>query len=766
MIAFLTISLLCIFRLSWSWSNCTLLRTLTTGYVLETPTWMYPISYSACRTCPPCLITDVRQPVTSQEVSKLETTGYIAPYWEWNYRQTRTVTMVVQAPQSTFTQLQTWFAKPPYLLEDPAQKDDGVPYTYCYEHEVQYVVEEVNGDFSYFITITTASSWTTAFTDMVYGTVGPPQTPGTPTPTLNINGLPFNGGLNPSSTTVLNLPAGSGEPIPSPGISLTNNITGPSSHLGGSPVASGVLANFSSGDNGNLNTSPITSVTSSQPVSGDNSHMTSVSSERTPSSSLTGLTGVSPLGPGSTSSPTSPVSNITLSGTSSSVSPTVSIDSERTFQLFIKNNVTGLNELAVGKSGYGELVVGGVVEATILSISNETNMIDLEGNFIYFVPKGKRSSSRFVKRQNDDPTLRYAQRPPNEAVTSGFSLQNITLAANTTEGNFTFYTCSQNPAAQPIFVAELGKTPGRCFSFDLVTIPPPLNDTNTTSSTSVPTTLEPSLNGGDGPSSIPAGFPSPGPFPSDAASLSSNSAESPEQNSPTSRSSTPPSNTPQNSPAVDPQPSANSQPSSVIIQSTSKSGVRGQSSTPAIPGPGSSSEAVSSMSNNDIGQPSSSGIVESSGPTSIPGLPITSNPAGETSNTPASLGPLTTLVSSTKDKPSSAQTSDKPAPTISDNGNESSVKSSVDNSANSSTKDQGTTTPAISPSNPPNASPSIVEKQGSFANQGLYYDTSKSQILADDAITLTTGSMSVNACASFCIGYVYFGLLNGKFLLA
>lgn len=55
------------------------------------------------------------------------------------------------------------------------------------------------------------------------------------------------------------------------------------------------------------------------------------------------------------------------------------------------------------------LIVGGVVNATVLSITKATNLTDQEHNYIYFIPKGSRSA-RLARRQsgNTDPNLKYA----------------------------------------------------------------------------------------------------------------------------------------------------------------------------------------------------------------------------------------------------------------------------------------------------------------------------------------------------------------------
>ena len=152
------------------------------------------------------------------------------------------------------------------------------------------------------------------------------------------------------------------------------------------------------------------------------------------------------------------------------------------FRLFVQNNVSGLDALAVGFQG-GQVVVGAHVQATVLEITNATNMTDLSGNVVYFIPPAPAAAPQRLADSNDtQPSLLYGPNPPPGAVTSGFSLDFNTLGSNSTSGNYTFYTCNVTPDAQPIYVAEVGHIPGSCFGFDLVTTPPPLNNTNSTTS--------------------------------------------------------------------------------------------------------------------------------------------------------------------------------------------------------------------------------------------------------------------------------------------
>ena len=177
--------------------------------------------------------------------------------------------------------------------------------------------------------------------------------------------------------------------------------------------------------------------------------------------------------------------SVTIAGSSTpSASPT-GTQIPGTFRLFVKNDVKGLDALGVGEGPNNQIVVGENVDATVLEITNSTNMTDLTGNSIYFIPNihpQARLSDASDNVTDTDPTLMYGSNPPSDAVTSGYSLDGGTLGSNSTSGNYTFYTCQVTPDEQPIYVAPVGQVPSSCYRFDLVTTPPPLNDTNTTSS--------------------------------------------------------------------------------------------------------------------------------------------------------------------------------------------------------------------------------------------------------------------------------------------
>ena len=824
-------------RFSWAWSNCTIVEATTTDLVVETPSWMYPLSYSPCEACAALIVTDLNQPITSNAIASGITTRYVAGWFAWNFQRTKTVTVIPDTPQTPSSQIQTWLANPPYLSAEPVTKGDVVSYTYCYEHVIEYVVEESNYAFAYPMRVTITSTATYTFTTSIgtaqatsqwYGlassgvhTPGPGQSsypvrgpgPAAGTATFTTSGVeiitsgPFSGrgfasinlapttggssntGSSPNmvtnppqlltqssttlggsyinnysaslsaglpaipsqSTDAWNFPSASstetfispatqsapetrntfgyspstalpanisssisasiaaslfaslsasisaalsaslsatvaqsslGSPPSNPTASSSATLSGGMSpsifpsdtSISGSARSPAMSAYTSSAGNNLLSTvsfapsatglnseatisslaqtaqssqgvnevqstsssTPIDtgasneltisslthtiqssqslqSLTSTQSTRSSTHFITGTTSELSMSSiahstgssqSSQGLTGIqstgfsiqsnigtsselamsslasstqssqssqslttiqstgssiqskptassepatslsvasagitlsknslsspalassslpqtsneiapgpstiavqpsknsvgftpnispTPIGTGESSSPaasrsatsqqppTSVSTDLSVSpGLPASASPNPSAAAStavpipspapggnQTFRLFVSNNVSGLDQLAVGESGTGQLVVGGV-PPTVLQITNATNMTDLDGNYIYFIPKG--GSSRLSRRQDTDPTLQYAPDPPPDAVTSGFSLQNITLSSNTTEGNYTFYTCNRTADEQPIYVAEVGQTPGRCFSFDV-----------------------------------------------------------------------------------------------------------------------------------------------------------------------------------------------------------------------------------------------------------------------------------------------------------
>ena len=152
------------------------------------------------------------------------------------------------------------------------------------------------------------------------------------------------------------------------------------------------------------------------------------------------------------------------------------------FQLYIKNKIRGLDAQPIGELN-GQVVVGGIQTATVFTITDLTTMVDPDNNKVYFVPT---SGSRLTE-QGSDPTLDYAAEPPSNSVSDGFVLDGITLASNSSRGYYNFYICSTQPQAQPIYVAGSGTVPSGCYSFTLVTTPPPLEGESSTSGGVAPT---------------------------------------------------------------------------------------------------------------------------------------------------------------------------------------------------------------------------------------------------------------------------------------
>lgn len=128
---------------------------------------MLPISYTPCETCPVYIVTDVNQPITSQAINRGIATRYIAPWFDWNFHRTRTVTVVVDDPHTLSSQIQTWVANTPYRSADPVRKNNAIIYTYCYEHIIKYVVQEPNYAFDYPMTVTITSTTTSTFTSSI-----------------------------------------------------------------------------------------------------------------------------------------------------------------------------------------------------------------------------------------------------------------------------------------------------------------------------------------------------------------------------------------------------------------------------------------------------------------------------------------------------------------------------------------------------------------------------------------------------------------------
>ncbi|KAG8528488.1 uncharacterized protein KY384_007406 [Bacidia gigantensis] len=662
-------------KLIWTWSNCTIYRTTTTQYILETPLWLYPFSYSACETCPAGLITDVNQPVTSQTKNHDAITKFVAPYWDWNFHRTRTVTVLIDAPQSTESQVQTWAAQPFYRLGSPVTEDDQIIYTYCYERIIEYTVVEGSDDqVAQSITMRTTTTVTSTVTDSCSSVQGTSQAPGggpipvqtsgpgealsqvqgpmTGTgpsanvrPSGNLSSIPYFSMNNPPPPSKGHA---SNRPPVGPG---PNNASGsilPGTYSSGVPSTvasagnSGPTTNPSKGaaspGSSSINSHP--SSTQQTPSIDAKSSFSSSPAAASPSNSfpLVGITnppsGTSGNGvnlPSSgpyVSTPDTVIPTLSVQSNSSPTKSTSSLSAsstngDRVFQLYILNDVPGLDQLAVGENGYGDLVVGGVIEATILTINRASNMTDLDGNFVFFVPKGNALKARNRRAfTDDDPKLQYSPNPPPDAITSGFNLNDITLSAGTAGRNYTFYTCSTSPQAQPIYVAQVGKTPGSCYSFDLVTIPPPLNDTNTTATFNQPSYTAPLS-------------------PPIASNLLTSDTNLPSSSSP-----------------------SNSKSSSASILS---------------------------------------------------GVPLTATPPGPGSSTDRNAAPS-------------------------------------DVSGTSSSTTLGAT-----------VSPTIVQNQGKYRNQGLFNSPRGAHILNGDSYTDPSG-MTVDACSSHCSAYIYFGVQNGNII--
>lgn len=136
-----------------------------TECVLGTPVRTYPLLYSPCDLCNSSFITDVRQPITSAAVTAGATTRYVAPFWEWNFDRTKTVTVITDAVSRANTQTQTWLARKPTCSISTMTDSNVVTHYYEYEAIILYVIEEPNYVFNNPTTVTFTSTVTSVYTN-------------------------------------------------------------------------------------------------------------------------------------------------------------------------------------------------------------------------------------------------------------------------------------------------------------------------------------------------------------------------------------------------------------------------------------------------------------------------------------------------------------------------------------------------------------------------------------------------------------------------
>lgn len=86
------------------------------------PSRLYPFSYLPCESCSPQLVTDLKQPITSAAVTSGITTRYVAPFYDFNFQPSRTVTVFVDANNQPISQIQTWRASEPTYTNDGTSK--------------------------------------------------------------------------------------------------------------------------------------------------------------------------------------------------------------------------------------------------------------------------------------------------------------------------------------------------------------------------------------------------------------------------------------------------------------------------------------------------------------------------------------------------------------------------------------------------------------------------------------------------------------------
>ncbi|KAL6714336.1 hypothetical protein ACLMJK_007759 [Lecanora helva] len=128
-----------------------------------TPPYLYPFSYLPCESCSAYVVTDLFQTVTSAAVISGTTTKYVAPFWDFNFQPTKTVTVYVDLPSQSDGQVQIWRANQPKF------QDNAV---YQYENIIEYVVQDGSNGMQ--------SGMTTTITSTVISTCSNTQPTDTP----------------------------------------------------------------------------------------------------------------------------------------------------------------------------------------------------------------------------------------------------------------------------------------------------------------------------------------------------------------------------------------------------------------------------------------------------------------------------------------------------------------------------------------------------------------------------------------------------------
>lgn len=145
--------------------------TTTTEYVSEAatqcakeeaPSFFQPFTYLPCESCNPCLVTNMQQPITSLAVNNGKTTNYVAPFSDWNFKPTKTVTAYTGTGPTPECQIQTWSEKNPTISMSPQKDDNTAEYHHQCERLIEYVVEEYPSGATSPVTVTITSTQTIA----------------------------------------------------------------------------------------------------------------------------------------------------------------------------------------------------------------------------------------------------------------------------------------------------------------------------------------------------------------------------------------------------------------------------------------------------------------------------------------------------------------------------------------------------------------------------------------------------------------------------
>ena len=469
------------------------------------------LQFIACYNCPPVTISNISQPVTSivSNPSGSGTIEYVAAFQDFAFSPFKAVTAYFYDPGSSSgspktlisTQVQQWSALGSPTTATPQTSGNAVIQIVSYLQQVIYAVS-----------LSTYVPSSTVLTIQTGVTIGVPAAPttlytvvtltSTQTITSIITVQQLASSSAPVSTPYTSSPISTSQAVtptvpnftPSLGVADANAFLIAISSPGS--LNTGSTGSLNTGSTGSLNISSAAAPATATSTTVATTTVTFVSTTIiiNASSTFSAAANVSnttaPLGSPSKSSASGVYTNSSISGSiplpsanatgtlvGTSVGTSVSTSTfnptavPMTFQLYLDSNVSGIDALAVGQDGSGNMIVGGVGTATILNINSTAFLTDSSGNVIYFVPPSTTTKKRRSKRAETNNPLKYGT-PPSGAIFRGFSLEGITLKIDSAIGNFTTYFCTNTPNQQPIYVAH--SVPNNCYNFTLVTDPPPL----------------------------------------------------------------------------------------------------------------------------------------------------------------------------------------------------------------------------------------------------------------------------------------------------